>query len=40
LYWQFAWELEAGLVCMTIGGLMWIRPTLDGGKGLRTSGDG
>ena len=29
LYWQFAWELEAGLVCMTIGGLIWIRPALD-----------
>jgi hypothetical protein len=26
LYRQFAWELEAGLVCMTIGGLIWIRP--------------
>ena len=29
LYRQFAWELEAGLVCMTIGGLIWIRPALD-----------
>jgi len=29
LYRQFAWELEAGLVCITIGGLIWIRPTLD-----------
>jgi len=28
-YRQFAWELEAGLVCATIGGLIWIRPTLD-----------
>jgi len=35
LYRQFAWELEAGLVCMTIGSLIWIRPMLDGGKGLR-----
>ena len=26
LYRQFAWELEAGLVCMTIGALIWIRP--------------
>jgi hypothetical protein len=32
LYRQFAWELEAGLVCMTIGSLMWIRPALDGGS--------
>jgi hypothetical protein len=40
LYRQFAWELEAGLVCMTIGGLIWIRPALDGGRGLRPSGDG
>ena len=29
LYRQFAWELEAGLVCMTIGGLIWIRSALD-----------
>jgi hypothetical protein len=32
LYRQFAWELEAGLVCMTIGSLIWIRPVLDGGS--------
>jgi hypothetical protein len=25
LYRQFAWELEAGLVCMTIGSLIWMR---------------
>jgi hypothetical protein len=24
---QFVWELEAGLLCMAIGGLVWIRPT-------------
>jgi hypothetical protein len=38
LYRQFAWELEAGLVCMAIGGLMWIRPACL--PGLRPSGDG
>jgi hypothetical protein len=32
LYRQFAWELEAGLVCMAIGSLIWIRPVLDGGS--------
>jgi hypothetical protein len=32
VYRQFAWELEAGLVCMTIGSLIWIRPALDGGR--------
>jgi hypothetical protein len=24
---QFVWELEAGLLCMAIGGLIWMRPT-------------
>jgi hypothetical protein len=33
LYRQFAWELEAGLVCLTIGGLIWIRPALDAAGG-------
>jgi hypothetical protein len=33
LYRQFAWELEAGLVCVTIGGLIWIRPALDAAGG-------
>jgi hypothetical protein len=23
---QFVWEMECGLVCITIGGLIWIRP--------------
>ena len=31
MYRQFAWELEAGLVCMTIGSLIWIRS----GSGMR-----
>ena len=26
-YRQFVWEMEAGLVCFTIGGLIWIRST-------------
>jgi hypothetical protein len=26
---QFVWELECSLVCITIGGLIWIRPALD-----------
>ncbi|MEK6261616.1 MAG: hypothetical protein AABP62_23705 [Planctomycetota bacterium] len=25
---QFVWELESGLVCITIGGLIWIRSVL------------
>ena len=29
LYRQFAWELEAGLICATIGGLIWISPAVD-----------
>jgi hypothetical protein len=29
---QFVWELESGLVCATIGGLMWIRPALDAAR--------
>jgi hypothetical protein len=32
LYRQFACELEAGLVCMTIGCLIWIRPASGCGK--------
>jgi hypothetical protein len=31
-YRQFAWELEAGLVCLTIGGLIWIPPASGSGK--------
>jgi len=26
---QFVWELESGLVCITIGGLIWIRSALN-----------
>jgi len=33
LYRQFAWELEAGLICATIGALIWIRPALDAAGG-------
>jgi hypothetical protein len=29
---QFVWELEAGLVCMTIGGLIWIHSALKRSK--------
>jgi hypothetical protein len=25
-YRQFVWEMEAGLICFTIGGLLWIDP--------------
>ncbi len=25
---QFVWELESGLICITIGGFIWIRPAL------------
>lgn len=31
-YRQFAWELEAGLVCVTIGGLIWILPASGCGR--------
>jgi hypothetical protein len=27
-YRQYAWEMEAGLVCVTIGGVIWIRSAL------------
>lgn len=27
-YRRFAWELEAGLVCMTVSGLIWVRSAL------------
>jgi hypothetical protein len=37
---QFIWEQEAGLVCITIGGLIWIRSALKRQREMTGTGSG